>query len=117
MEQEEITAFLRAIEGCKYELVYRVTLFTGMRQGEILGLTWDCVDFQHNALYVNKQLQKAKKVGGQYVLVPTKSGRSRMIHGGSFCDGSSEKTKNPAGADAAAGGTGLEESLGSGIYK
>ena len=79
MEQEEITAFLKAIEGCKYELVYRVTLFTGMRQGEILGLTWDCVDFQHNALYVNKQLQKAKKVGGQYVLVPTKSGRSRMI--------------------------------------
>ena len=31
MEQEEITAFLKAIEGCKYELVYRVTLFTGMR--------------------------------------------------------------------------------------
>lgn len=79
MEQEEITAFLKAVEGCKYELVYLVTLFTGMRQGEILGLTWDCVDFQHNALYVNKQLQKTQKVGGQYVLAPTKSGRSRMI--------------------------------------
>ena len=42
-------------------------------------MTWDCVDFQHNALYVNKQFQKTKKVGGQYVLAPTKSGRSRMI--------------------------------------
>ena len=79
MEEKDIAAFLRAIAGRKFELVYRVTLFTGMRQGEILGLTWDCVDFEHNAIYVNKQLQKTEKVGGKYALVPTKSGRSRMV--------------------------------------
>ncbi len=79
MEQEEITAFLKAIEGCKYELVYRVTLFTGMRQGEVLGLTWDCVDFAHDTIYVSKQLQKTKKVGGTYALVPTKNSRGRII--------------------------------------
>lgn len=79
MEEKDIAVFLRAIEGSKFEPVYRVTLFTGMRQGEILGLTWDCVDFEHNAIYVNKQLQKTEKVGGKYALVPTKSGRSRMV--------------------------------------
>ena len=79
MEQAEITRFLQAIQGTKYGLVYQITLFTGLREGEVLGLTWDCIDFQHNALYVNKQLQKTQKVGGQYVLAPTKSGRSRMI--------------------------------------
>jgi integrase len=26
--------------------LFLVDLFTGMRQGEILGLTWDCIDFQ-----------------------------------------------------------------------
>lgn len=79
MEQGEIAAFLKAIEGSKYELLYQVTLFTGMRQGEVLGLTWDCVDFAHDAIYVNKQLQKTKKVGGTYTLVPTKNSRSRII--------------------------------------
>ncbi len=79
MEQQEIGAFLKAIEGCKFELLYQVTLFTGMRQGEVLGLTWDCVDFEHDALYITKPLQKREKVGGQYVRAPTKSGRSRMI--------------------------------------
>ena len=79
MEQDKIGAFLTAIKGNKYELLYLVTLFTGMRQGEVLGLTWDCVDFTHNTLYVNKQLQKTKKVGGSYTLAPTKNSRARMV--------------------------------------
>lgn len=61
MEQAQIAEFLEAIEGNKFKLLYQVTLFTGMRQGEVLGLTWDCVDFDHNTLYVNKQLGKTKK--------------------------------------------------------
>jgi integrase len=34
-----------------------VGLFQGMRQGEALGLTWDCVDFDRHALDVSWQLQ------------------------------------------------------------
>ena len=79
MEQDKIGAFLQEIKGSKYELLYLVTLFTGMRQGEVLGLTWDCVDFTHNTLYINKQLQKTKKVGGEYALAPTKNSRARVI--------------------------------------
>lgn len=79
MEQDKIEAFLQAIKGCKYELLYLVTLFTGLRQGEVLGLTWDCVDFSHNTLYINKQLQKTKKVSGEYTLAPTKNSRARVI--------------------------------------
>lgn len=39
----------------------------------------DDLNFTHDAIYVNKQLQKTKKVGGQYVLAPTKNSRSRII--------------------------------------
>ena len=79
MEQKEIIAFLHAVKGHRYEMIYLVTLFTGLRQGEVLGLTWDCIDFDHGTIYVNKQLQKTKKVGGDYVLVPTKNSRSRVV--------------------------------------
>lgn len=79
MEQDKIELFLQAIKGHPYELLYLVTLFTGMRQGEVLGLTWGCVDFEHNTIYVDKQLQKTKKVGGSYTLAPTKNSRARII--------------------------------------
>ena len=38
LEQEDIMKFLNAIQGNKFEYIYLVTLFTGMRQGEVLGL-------------------------------------------------------------------------------
>ena len=79
MEQEDIAVFLKAIQGDPYEHLFLVTLFTGLRQGEILGLTWDCVDFKRHTLYINKQLQKTNKVGGEYALVPTKNSRSRVV--------------------------------------
>lgn len=79
MEAAEIAAFVEEIKGERFGTIYYVTLFTGMRQGEVLGLTWGCVDFERNTILVNKQLQKTQKVGGEYVLVPTKNSRSRLI--------------------------------------
>ena len=79
LEEDEIVRFLDAIRDHRFGLLFQITLFTGMRQGEVLGLTWDCVDFDANTIFVKQQLQKTKKVGGVYTLVPTKSGRSRMV--------------------------------------
>lgn len=78
LEENEISLLLIAIRGDKYERVYIVTLFVGLRQGEVLGLTWDCVDFENNTLYINKQLQK-NRTTGEYELVPTKNGKARLI--------------------------------------
>lgn len=75
-DEQQIAAFLRAIEGHPYENVYFVTLFCGLRQGEVLGLTWDCVDFQIGTLTINKQLQRR---AGVYSLVSTKNDKPRYI--------------------------------------
>lgn len=79
LDEKDIKAFLCAISGHKYETLYIVTLFTGMRQGEILGLTWDNIDFEKGTIYINKQLQKEKTKNGKYYLATLKNDKSRTI--------------------------------------
>ncbi len=79
LDEEQSKAFLMAIKGSRFEDLFTVTLFTGMREGEALGLLWDCVDFAAGTILIDKQLQREKKSHGLYVLVPTKNGKSRTI--------------------------------------
>lgn len=60
MDVEDIGKFLTAIQGSKYEYPLFVAVFTGLRQGELLGLTWDCVDFENGLLLINKQHNRVK---------------------------------------------------------
>lgn len=79
LDDDAIKKFLTVAAGHKYEYVYIVTLFTGMREGEVLGLTWDCVDFKSGTILINKQLQKERGGGGKYGFVAPKNNKSRRI--------------------------------------
>jgi integrase len=68
MEEGDIAVFLKALQEEQYARLYKVTLFTGMRQGEVLHLTWDCVDISQEAvengvcsIYINKEYQRVSK--------------------------------------------------------
>jgi integrase len=76
LEENDITRFLDAIKGHQYETLYHVGLFTGMRQGEILGLSWDCIDFQSGTIFIYRQLQKVK---GVYRFETLKNNKTRTI--------------------------------------
>ena len=78
LEDDELCAFLKEIRGDPYELVYFVTVFTGLRQGEVLGLTWDCVNFEKHTLLINKQHGK-KKGTCEYCFSSLKNDRPRLI--------------------------------------
>lgn len=56
LEENNIMTFLSAIKGNKWEQVFLVTVFTGMRQGEVLGLTWSRVDFKRGTILIDCQL-------------------------------------------------------------
>lgn len=80
----EMVSFLDAIKGSEYEPVYTVTLFTGMREGEVLGLTWDCIDFKAGTITIKQQLQKVRGTGGEYTLASTKNGKTRIVSPASY---------------------------------
>ena len=78
---DAIRQFLAAIQGHRFEILLMVTLFTGLREGEVLGLSWDRVDFDKGTLLIDRQLQRAKDESGErcYSLVPLKNDKWRRI--------------------------------------
>lgn len=79
LDEVETSAFLEEIRGSRFETLLTVALFTGLREGEIMGLMWDCIDFDKGTITINKQLQRYREEVGVYRLVPTKSGKGRTI--------------------------------------
>ena len=77
-ETEDIQRFLDAIRGHCHENYYKVLLFTGMREAEGLGLTWDCINFAKGTIEINKQLQRNRKTG-EYSFVPPKDDEYRTL--------------------------------------
>jgi|GEM_PF-823457 len=49
------------------------TLFTSMRESEVLGLAWDCVDFERGTILVRQQLIRSKAPGVGYNLQTLKN--------------------------------------------
>ena len=75
----QVKDFLRESSNDELEIILKVILFTGLRESEALGLTWDNIDFQAGTIKVCKQLQKRRQVDGGATLAPTKNGRSRTL--------------------------------------
>lgn len=80
LDDEQIAAFLAAIQDSDMKTLLTVTLFTGMREGEVLGLMWDCVDFGAGTITINKQLQRYREPGGGvYRISVPKNSKGRTI--------------------------------------
>ena len=79
LNTDDISRFIKRLQTEEYKNLYLTTLFTGMREGEVLGLTWDCVDFERGTITINKQLQKEKTSGAKYYIAETKTSKIRVL--------------------------------------
>lgn len=73
---DELTSFLRSIEGNRNEALFRLLAMTGMRRGEVVALRWSDVDLAHRRLTVN---QSASVIDGAEVVDTPKTRRSRRV--------------------------------------
>ncbi len=71
---EQAVQFLAATKDHRLSALWSVALSLAMRQGEIIGLTWDRIDFAADSIKVDRQVQR---VDGQYHVVPVKSNAGR----------------------------------------
>lgn len=77
----DTATFLKAARGDRFFDQFFVAVFTGMRQSQIIGLTWDCIDFQKRTIRIYRQLVKvgSQNRKGVFQFTPLKNGKQRTI--------------------------------------
>lgn len=78
LSAEEMKLFLNGIQGNRFESIYKLFLFSGMRESECLGLHWENIDFENSCITVNHQLYY-DRVSKTYSDAPTKTCNVRTI--------------------------------------
>ena len=79
LTDDQVKQFLQIAGEDEYEILLKVILFTGLRESEAIGLTWDCVDLRKGTLKICKQLQKRPKQDGGFTFAPLKNDKTRIL--------------------------------------
>lgn len=74
LTREEVLQFLAAARGHPLEALFVVAASTGLRQAEVLGLTWPCVDLDEGFVRVERTLVWYEKA---FHMDPPKTAKSR----------------------------------------
>ena len=79
LTDKQVKQFLKEASADTYEIILKVVLFTGLRESEAIGLTWDCIDFKSGTIKVCKQLQKRPLKDGGTVFASLKNDKTRVL--------------------------------------
>lgn len=71
LEPDELAQLLSAIRGTVMEIPILLAVWLGMRQSEVIGLTWECIDFERGTVRIKQAL--VRNGNNQYELKSTKT--------------------------------------------
>jgi len=77
LKDAEVAQFLKLISGHQDENLLYTALFTGMRQSELIGLTWDCIDWDTGNIHLYRQLKTVKGREDSWAFSTLKNKQSR----------------------------------------
>ena len=79
LSDEQIRKFGALVEQDSYRAILKFILFSGVRESEAIGLTWDCIDFDRGTIRIYRQMLKRTKEAGGYTLASLKNERERLL--------------------------------------
>ena len=72
-KESEILDFLEKTKDHKLALLFQIAVFYGMRKEEIIGLTWDEIDFDNNCFTIGNTVKKVSIDGKRELLIERKT--------------------------------------------
>ena len=79
LDDQQSAALLNAAKGTFLEHMITVALFAGLRLSELLGLTWDSIDFKKGSITVDKQLARVEYRDKFHLFVSPKNSKNRTF--------------------------------------
>ena len=79
LSDEQIQKFSLLVEQDSYCVILKFILFSGVRESEAIGLTWDCIDSERGTIRIYHQLLKRTKETGGYTLSSLKNNKERLL--------------------------------------
>jgi integrase len=78
LDLEQVSRFLAAAAGSRYEAVYYLAITTGMRQAELFGLKWSDLKWNSGTLYVHRQIKRSPGDEWKFAEPKTRTGRRTL---------------------------------------
>lgn len=82
LNESQVSQLLVAANEHRWEALYHLAVVTGMRQMELLGLKWTDLDWLHQTLIVERQLQRPDGEGIKFASPKTRYGKRALALGG-----------------------------------
>lgn len=74
---DQVTRLLAAVRGTRWEALYHLAVYAGLRQGELLALRWSDINWQAGLVSIQRQVQQV--TGHGTLFSEPKSARSRRV--------------------------------------